>query len=178
MSEDPGREHVWYSRFGDGEIEMKRLTAVAVFLMLGVALMGQVSGCGDDAETNSGQVDDPHYTDNGNGTVTDDDTGLTWQQEDDNVSKDWDDAIDYCQGLVLAGYTDWYLPDIDELDSIIDESRTYPAINTDFFPGTNSNYYWSSSTCPAPTWAYCVSFGDGYVVSWYKTGTGFVRCVR
>ena len=86
------------------------------------------------------------FTDNGDGTVTDKKPGLMWQQEDDNVERNWKEAMAYCEGLKLAGHTDWRLPSKKELEIIVDKSRENPAINTDFFPSTKSSYYWSSST--------------------------------
>src|SRR3990167_9252666 len=84
------------------------------------------------------------FTDNGNGTVTDSDTGLIWQKEDDNTTRTWESAITYCEGLSLS-YTDWRLPNIKELKSIVDNTKDSPAINKIYFPNTNSSYYWSST---------------------------------
>ena len=60
----------------------------------------------------------PRFTDHSDETVTDNVTGLMWQQEDDDVRRDWEDALVYCEELDLAGYTDWRLPDGGELRSI------------------------------------------------------------
>ena len=60
----------------------------------------------------------PSYTDNGDGTVTDDVTGLTWEQaQNDDVQ--YDDAAPYCDALELGGHTDWRLPTIKEGYSLI-----------------------------------------------------------
>jgi len=63
-------------------------------------------------------------------TVTDDITGLMWQREDDNIERDWYNAISYCDSLPLAGYTDWRLPNEFELQSIVHYGHHAPAINT------------------------------------------------
>jgi len=57
--------------------------------------------------------------DNKNNTVYDSDTGLLWQ--DYHKYGNWEGAIDYCNNLVLAGYDDWRLPTIDELEVLGDK---------------------------------------------------------
>jgi hypothetical protein len=117
------------------------------------------------------------YTDNGNGTVTDTVTSLSWQQQDDAIMKTWEQAITYCEGLSLGSHTDWRLPNIKELKSIADMSRYNPAINPLF--NTKSSDYWSSTTdVNSTTYAWYVNFYLGYVGVNYKTDYGYVRCVR
>ena len=65
------------------------------------------------------------FTDNGDGTVTDTATGLMWQKDTQGGQMDWDSAITYCENLSLAGHSDWYLPDLDELKSLIDTSIVF-----------------------------------------------------
>ena len=119
------------------------------------------------------------FTDNLDGTVTDNATGLMWQQEDDNQARNWESAIEYCEGLNLAGPTVWRLPDVKELRSIVDNTRYSPAIDTGVFPGTNANRYWSSSTDAYSTYAaWGVGFTNGSDSDVNKTSTYYVRCVR
>ena len=63
------------------------------------------------------------FTGNGDGTITDNATGLMWQQADDGISRDWQTALTYAENMQLAGYDDWRLPDAKELQSIVDYSR-------------------------------------------------------
>ncbi|MEK6545569.1 MAG: DUF1566 domain-containing protein, partial [Nitrospinota bacterium] len=91
-------------------------------------------------------INPPSYTDNGNGTITDNVTGLTWQKEDDNIERAWDNANTYCDDLTLGGYSDWRLPSDMELMSIVNYGIYNPAINTTYFPDTNSSFYWLSDT--------------------------------
>jgi hypothetical protein len=93
----------------------------------GAALYGQ------DAQYDGNQ---PSYTDNGDGTITDNVTGLVWQKSPDTDGDGDIDAADkltyaeavtYSQNLALAGYTDWRLPDIKELYSLIDFSGVDPS---------------------------------------------------
>jgi len=118
------------------------------------------------------------FTDNGDGTVTDDNTGLVWQ-EGEGGQKTWEDAISYCEDLSLAGYTDWRLPNIKELESITEDTLYNPAIDTNFFPDANASYYWSSTTSAnSSSGAWRVAFSNGLVRNDHKTNNSYVRCVR
>lgn len=88
---------------------------------------------GQDSQCNGSQ---PNYTDNGNGTVTDNVTGLMWQQSPDTDGNGNIDAVDKLTyeeavagagSLELAGYDDWRLPTIKELYSLIDFSGVDPS---------------------------------------------------
>ena len=70
------------------------------------------------------------FVDNGDGTITDRATGLMWEQETDDLWKNWEGAFQYCEDLILAGHADWRMPEISELLSIVDYSRVDPAIDT------------------------------------------------
>lgn len=114
----------------------------------------------------------------GNGAVTDQRTGLAWQQQDDGQLRNWEGAIAYCEGLTLAERSDWRLPNVKELESLTDDSRWNPAIDP-IFTGVRSNYYWSSTTYAYYSLsALDVNFYDGYVGDDDKSLGGYVRCVR
>ena len=68
--------------------------------------------------------------DNGDGTITDYATGLMWQKADDGKLYDWKQALAYADTLSLAGYSDWYLPNAKELESIVDYSRSPSATDS------------------------------------------------
>ena len=131
-----------------------------------------------------GEQSAPVLADNGNGTITDNVTGLMWQQQDDGLKKTWLQALTYCGSLSLGGHSDWRLPNVKELSSIIDYTRGGPAINTSYFPGTPqspSTYYWSSTTDYGSTAnAWCADFYSGSVdpFNMLKTGSNYARCVR
>ncbi len=136
---------------------------------------------GEDSDYN---INPPSFTDNGNGTVTDNVTGFIWQQEDDGVTRSWDDAVKYCEELDLATFTDWRLPDVEELKSIVNYGTYDPAIDERFFPGANkmTMWYWSSTRSaeyPSEAWFVAFSNGesrsDGAPNNYRDT---YVRCVR
>ncbi len=119
------------------------------------------------------------FYDNGDGTVTDNNTGLMWQQ-DEAGSMDWEGALTYCEGLSLAGYTDWRLPNIKELESITDDTLYIPSIDTNFFPDVYASSYWSSTTYASYSFnAWYVYFSNGLVSGYFdKSFNHYVRCVR
>jgi hypothetical protein len=122
-----------------------------------------------------------NYTDNGDGTITENNTLLMWQKDDDNTTRTWEQALGYCEGLTLAGYTDWRLPNIKELHYLVDSTTYNPAIDTAVFPSSKAAPYWSSTTiASASTFAWFVDFYNGYAGDPYldKTGNYYVRCVR
>jgi hypothetical protein len=102
---------------------------------------------------------DNDLADIGDGTVTDAATGLTWQQADDGVPREWEESLVYCEALELGGYDDWRLPDVKELQSIVDYTRSpatsgSAAIDPIFETSTivdeggdpNWPFFWSSTT--------------------------------
>lgn len=116
--------------------------------------------------------------DNGDGTVTDTITGLTWQQAE-SYTMNWEEALAYCEVLGLAGYDDWRLPNTNELQSIVDYKTKDPAIDTSFFPDAISFEYWSSTTrADRANLAWTVSFGRGIVYTSKKNDEFYVRAVR
>lgn len=64
------------------------------------------------------------FTDNSDGTVSDHASGLIWQQGDSGTGLIWSNALAYAEGLELAGYRDWRLPNAKELQSLLDYSRS------------------------------------------------------
>lgn len=99
------------------------------------------------------------FSDQGNGTVKDAATGLTWAQKDSGKSMNWRSALAYCEALDTGGVADWRLPNAKELQSIVDYSRS-PATTksaaidpvfsstkiTDEAGKTDWGFYWTSTT--------------------------------
>lgn len=102
------------------------------------------------------------FADNGDQTITDSATGLTWAKNDSGAGMNWSDALAWVQAQNAAnylGHNDWRLPDIKELESILDYSRSPDSTNSAAIdplfastPITNEAgqadfpFYWSSST--------------------------------
>lgn len=129
------------------------------------------------------------FTDNGDGTVTDQNTNLRWQKCSMGQTNDttcsgtattvtWQGALNYCNALTLAGKT-WRLPNINELKSIADRARMNPSIDTTFFPSTIAHYYWSSSTYAIglTNYAWIADFIYGGMPGNDKALSYYVRCV-
>jgi hypothetical protein len=125
----------------------------------------------DDGYYQKGSLISPRFVDNGDGTITDRVTNLMWQKD----GYYWDScgiqvAIDNCEALSLGGFTDWRLPNIKELMSIVNYGKNSPAIDQPPFTNTQWGHYWSS------TYYLVVDFNDGLLIN---TGLyGYVRAVR
>jgi hypothetical protein len=112
-------------------------------------------------------------------TVTDTCTGLMWQKETGNNGNglNWCDALAYCENLSFAGHDDWRLPNVRELQSIVDYGRINPSIDPVF--GALSSFYWSSTSFAAgPDFAWFVEFHDGSVGIDGKDFSIYFRAVR
>ena len=64
------------------------------------------------------------FNDNGDGTISDKATGLMWMQNDNQEGILWQEALNYAENYEFAGYSDWRLPNVKELQSIVDYSRS------------------------------------------------------
>jgi hypothetical protein len=147
---------------------------------------------GQDGFYKEGCPSEGRFVDNLDGTVTDNCTGLMWQQDtadtngDGQISQEWvggdrltwEDALKYCEGLSFAGHDDWRLPNVRELQGIVDYGHGEPAI--DPVLGTEADWYWSSTSYAiSPDDAWHVSFDAGFVYDDdVKVSTGFIRAVR
>ncbi|MFA7116832.1 MAG: DUF1566 domain-containing protein [Bacteroidales bacterium] len=99
------------------------------------------------------------FTDNGDSTITDSATNLMWMKYDSHTAMNWEDALVYAESFKCAGYTDWRLPDVKQLQSIVDYTRnpemTSSAAIDPLFDCTSITneagekdyaYYWSNTT--------------------------------
>jgi hypothetical protein len=121
-----------------------------------------------------------HVRDDANGLVADHATGLQWQSGTGSAHDlmSWRSAVERCETMTLGGFSDWRLPNINELRSIVDASRSDPAI-VPAFPDTAQSYYWTSTSYAAePQSAWAVDFKVGSESIYNKEGRYFVRCVR
>ena len=119
-----------------------------------------------------------NLTDNGDGTVTDNNTGLVWQQAE-SAAMTWKAALVYAEGLTLGSHSDWRLPNIKELQSVSDNTFRAPSIDKTYFPGATATRYWSSTTLAGnSTMAWYLDSDYGLTTYDAKTGAWHVRCVR
>ena len=145
--------------------------------------------------TTDGRIPPPstpsvRFTDNGDGTVTHHKTGLMWAKCAEGLSGadcasgtaynyTWDGALEAALASRLAGKSDWRLPNIKELQSIVEEQCTDPAINLAVFPNTPASYFWSASPVGGNmgvTWY--VHFTNGYAGYNYRYVNLYLRLVR
>jgi hypothetical protein len=126
------------------------------------------------------------FTSTGSGTVKDNQTGLEWQAQDDATDHTWNtdpamanSAQNYCKSLSLAGKSDWRLPSLKELQTLIDDRAASPAIDSTFFPAVQNRFYWTSTPQGFAGDAWAVDFGFGIAFSMAGSSAGRrVRCVR
>ena len=126
------------------------------------------------------------FRENGDGTITDNSTGLMWMQADSGKNLAWADALNYCEALEFAGHADWRLPNAKELQSLVDYSRapatTHSAAIDPLFETTaitdeggkqNYPFYWTSTTHAnerGGNSAAYIAFGEA--LGWMKPPTG------
>lgn len=102
-------------------------------------------------------------------------TSLLWIQLPDTASKTWEEALTYCQNLSIGSLSDWRLPNLKEMQSIVDLSTSNPAIRASFFPIASSSHYWTSTSMPNQTdkaWYFDSKFG----ITTYALKTAKKRC--
>jgi hypothetical protein len=140
----------------------------------GVGVSISCSGTGQDGEYQAGTSAMPRFTDNSDGTVTDNLTKLIWLKEADCFgAKTWSSALMASNTLAsgTCGLSDgsaagaWRLPNMNELHSLIDFESFGPALSPgDPFMNVKSDYYWSSTShVNAPGFAWYISLRDGTV---------------
>ena len=164
------------------------------------------AGTGQDGELRRGEP--RSYQDNGDGTIRDKRTALTWEKNsDDDSIHDQDPAYTWAQAFekidtlntppCFAGFCDWRLPNRLELDSILDLGTFEPAVSAPFNNGcapgctvltcscTFQAHYWSSTPSAdngenigRPGYAWGANFGYATWGRWPMTTTYSVRAVR
>ena len=104
---------------------------------------------------------------------------LAWEALSDDVQYSWQLALGYCTALTAEGRTDWRLPNIKELASLLDLEYAAPAVRSSLASSTISATYWSStSNVDDTSSAWQVEFSDGSIADQFKTASAHVRCVH
>ncbi len=138
------------------------------------------AGTGQDGDIQAGVAwPSQRFVDNGDGTVTDQLTGLMWIK-DETAQMTWQAALDYVKTLSTGSHTDWRLPNVEEMRSLVDNSQYSPSLPQGH-PFTNvlASGYWSSTTLANGTGdAWGVHFTNGYVYGHDKPDYDYVRAVR
>jgi len=154
-----------------------------------------VSATGDDGDLKKGVAwPSPRFTVGAGAEsdcVTDNLTGLMWVKTPDSTPRTWQAALDHADALSLCGHTDWRLPNINELESLVHAEYTKETcsgspcttnaawLNTQGFTNVQASFYWSSTTYAAYTpYAWFVYMIIGYVNIDDKTGNSYVWPVR
>ena len=148
--------------------------------IFGIALLGVLS------TLNAGVISQ-------NGVAKDNVTGLMWQDEpiteaektayenttNNGKAGNWNYAKAYCENLTLGGFSDWRLPNIYELTTLLDNTKSSEPYVIDAIENIASSYYWSSTTYASDSsGAWGVGFKYGNVVWLNKASSYYVRCVR
>ena len=118
------------------------------------------------------------FTQNGS-IVYDSKTELSWQSQPSTNQFNWNSAKNHCTNLSYGGKSDWRLPNIDELKSLVDYNKYKPAMATNFIDIKTDDYYWSSSKyANDSSQAWDVDFNGGND-RWYdKSLTYYALCVQ
>lgn len=111
--------------------------------------------------------------------VLDDKTNLEWQNDSqvNSTKLNWSESIKFCENLELDGYKDWRVPNIVELVSLIDDTKTQPLISNIF--KNSAGDFWTSTTYANDSlqaWIVIFNYGTQYYKD--KSEQYYVRCVR
>ncbi|WP_423457974.1 DUF1566 domain-containing protein [Ottowia sp. VDI28] len=136
----------------------------------------------------------PYSIDPSGTIVTDQATALQWARctfgqawdgsgcTGKTAAPNWYNALQAAQTANAAhylGYSDWRLPNVSEMESLMEMDSANPNIDLTAFPGTEGALYWTSTTDEYSfSFAWYASFHDGHVLRTDKTGLGYVRLVR
>lgn len=119
---------------------------------------------GEDSDyTTTPSANPQSFTDNGDGTITDNVTGLMWQKADAGEMT-WENSVNNASAQTTGGYSDWRLPNPHELMSLFNYETGNPAMNATYFPpaSPSAEYWWSRDVFGTSTTnVWCVNSGGG-----------------
>ncbi|MCP5245500.1 MAG: DUF1566 domain-containing protein [Burkholderiales bacterium] len=165
--------------------------ALALFMLCALLTFAQplhAQSCRNDIPPTTPTQD---FTLRDDGTVTHHKTGLMWMRcalgqnwngatcTGSAQTYTWQSALQAAEGFSFAGHNDWRLPDIKELNSIVEQACISPAINAMVFPAAPSTIFWSASPYAGRvSAAWFVSFHAGLDSINFRTNGHLVRLVR
>jgi hypothetical protein len=171
-----------------GSIELPKTGQQSCYDAAGTEIV--CAGTGQDGEIQAGVAwPDPRFSvglGNEADCITDTLTGLMWVKTPDSTTRDWQEAIDYAKTLNLCGFTDWRVPTIVELESMVNTEQSNSAswLNTQGFSNVQSSIYWSSTTKAniiSVAWFVSMHYGFAFygdLVNDGKAGSHYVWPVR
>jgi hypothetical protein len=113
--------------------------------------------------------------------IRDKNTHLIWDIGHENVTLSWEDALDFIKTLnrkSYGGYTNWRLPDREELRSIVQYDDQLPAINSSFYKDTKCELYWTAQEDKTNSLlAWGIYFGYGCAIGFPKSTKACIRPV-
>jgi len=143
------------------------------------------AGTGQDGDLKAGVAwPSPRFTVGTGATaacVTDNLTGLMWMGAPESLLRTWTGALADTNDLTLCGFSDWRLPNVNELESLVNSEAASPAtfLNTQGFTDVEADFYWSSSSYAGnAAFAWFVSMVDGLVGVDPKSDSLYVWPVR
>lgn len=162
---------------------MKTLTC-----LLGLVALPVYATCVPEVPLNAANV---RYALHGDGTVTDNKTGLMWMRcplgttfgnndcTGTAIFFTWVQALEVSPLIDFAGHTDWRLPNVKELTSLVERACFRPSINEVIFPNTPAEGFWTATTyLNTPSAAWAIDFDIGNNGGFNKLDPGYVRMVR
>ena len=162
-----------------------RTGQTACYAATGSAVTG-CPGTGQDGDTATGVAwPDPRFAENGDLTILDKLTGLVWTQDANPAggAKTWQEALDYIKTLNGGnhlGQSDWRLPNVNELESLVNKQPNLADwLHAQGFRNLQVDYYWTSTTYASlVTCAWSVGLYGGIVAGHDKAGAYYVWPVR
>jgi hypothetical protein len=170
----------------DFNIRKNIMLKIVTIIMLVISTHGYTQTCKDYIPD---EWQDNRYTDNGDGTVLDIKTNLIWKKCLEGLSGDncesgaatthnWKEALSVAQNSDFANHSDWRLPNIKELNSLVKLNCHNPSINANIFPNALAALWTSSHSTRFNFHAWRVNFGYGSYESVNRINSYVVRLVR
>lgn len=178
------------TRSGECRTRCGRMIMVALLLVL-LSLPAGLAAAQSCQDAIRATAPGANFSLRSDGTARDNTTGLIWMRcslgqtwdgktcSGEAATFAWAAALPAAQRHAFAGYSDWRIPNKNELESIVEERCISPAINVTTFPATPLGYFWTASPYAGLAHAaWSIDFGYGSVNASVKSGSIYLRLVR